>query len=555
VIPVSDSDDAAGIATVRSVSRRWVGLAVVGIALMVASGIAVSWMLPPSRLDRVDLGLRSLAAIILFAAASLGLLSGRWVARTSAGFASATLVVLAFAGVTSATSLGQNGFGPVLYTSGAALAVALLLAAAAAPEVYDMPSLLRVLRRDGGPIALLAVAALAPVVEAVLVAGMSLPRPARMVLSVLVATGLCVVGARVLRLERATLGWLPAVLVILAAAALARAFVGVWPWFLLIAVGLEALAGGFALGGAVLEVRGALGGTRDGMTSMLQDLGAMRDEDSRRQAAEIERLHEVRSVLAGLQAATFSLRKYEDSLDPGVRRRLQEAVGQELTRLNHLIDPAPEATGRLDLEAVLMSVVLAQREQGLAITTDLGGLFVKGRAGEIATLVSDLLVNARVHATGSPVQMTARTHGEMVELEVRNWGPALPAADAQRVFERSYRGTKTIADGVPGSGLGLYTARKLARSMHGDLQVRSPQGGGCAFVVSMPISRQGEHQVPLPSQVDRATEPLEVHPLRPGADRSHRAARVHDAWHNPDHVGNELAGTGLFSHFHIGRTP
>jgi signal transduction histidine kinase len=402
----------------------------------------------------------------------------------------------------------------VIYTSAAALAVALLLAAAAAPEVTNAESFRLVLARDGGPVALLAMAALTPVVEALMVAAIPLPLPARMVLSALVTAGLSYAGMRLLTLDRPRLSWLPAVLMILALATVARAFVGVWSGALFVAFGLDAVASTFALVGAVKEVRAALVGTTDGMTSMLQDLGAMRDEDSRRRAEEVERLHEVRSVLAGLHAATGSLRKYEDSLDPGVRRRLQDAVAQELSRLNQLIDPTtPEVAEDLDLEAVLTSVLLSEREQGLVVMADLANLSVLGRSSEIATLVSDLLVNARVHAPGSSVQLTARADGGMVTLEVRNWGPELSAIEGERVFERAFRGSQPIADGVPGSGLGLYTARRLARRMDGDLQLRSPVGGGCCFVVTLPAGGGSAVRAPSPQHADQILEAADVHPL------------------------------------------
>jgi signal transduction histidine kinase len=417
----------------------------------------------------------------------------------------------------------------LISTGGAALAVVLLLAAAAAPEVNDAPSVRRLLAREGGPIALLALAALTPVVDAVLGVGMMMPVPVRMVISILVATGWLVAGTQLLRLDRPRLGWLPAVLVILAVAALVRAFAGVWSGSLLVALGLKTLAGGFALVGAVMAVRAALVSTTDGTTSMLQDLSAMRDEDSRRRAEEVERLHEVRSVLAGLRAATGSLRKYEDSLDPGVRRRLEDAVGEELSRLNQLIDPKkPEVTEELDLEAVVMPVVLAEREQGLVVTTDFADVSVQGRSGEIATLVSDLLVNARVHAPGSAVRLTARVDRGVVALDVRDWGPGLPAIEADRVFERSYRGTRPIAAGVPGSGLGLFTARKLARQMHGDLKLRAPAGGGCCFVATLPVAREGDDQAQSPQQVHQALDAVNAHSVLLGAIQHHPGPRQHD---------------------------
>jgi signal transduction histidine kinase len=260
------------------------------------------------------------------------------------------------------------------------------------------------------------------------------------------------------------------------------------------------------------------------MTSMLQDLSEMQDEDSRRRADEVERLHEVRSVLAGLRAATGSLRKYEDSLDPGVRRRLEDAVGAELIRLNELIDPSPpEITDELDLEAVVTPVVVAQREQGLVVTTDLANLFVRGNATEVATLVSDLLVNARVHAQGSAVRLSARVDHGVVVLAVRDWGPGLSAIEAERVFERSYRGARTIAAGDPGSGLGLYNARRLARRMQGDLKVRSSAGGGCCFVATFPVDQSRDTEVLDALEGDLSTGRSPVPKTIPHRDvRAHR---------------------------------
>jgi signal transduction histidine kinase len=510
--------------------RRALAVVVGVVVVVVVAGSAVPWLMPRAGVEQVQSGLVHLQAATLFGAASLGLLSGHWVARTSVGFACAALLVLALAGAVSGTAVGQTGFGPVMPTSGAALAVALLLAAVAAPEVNDAESFGRVLTRESGPIALLALVALTPVVDALLVAGMTMPVPVRMVFSALAAAGLLVAGTLVYRFDRQRLGWLPAVLVILAVEAVVRAFVGVWPGSLLVAMGLEAIAGVFALVGAAMAARAALVSTVDGMTSMLQDLNAMRDQESGRRTEESERLHEVRSVLAGLRAATGSLRKYEDSLDPGVRRRLEDAVGAETSRLNHLIDPGiPEVTEGLDLEAVVMSVVVAERAQGLVVTTDLTDVSVRGRAAEIATLVSDLLENVRVHAPGSAVRVTARVGGGVVTLEVRDWGPGLSAVEAERVFERSYRGARPIAAGVPGSGLGLYNARKLAQQMQGDLQVRAPAGGGCCFVATLPVAPKGDNEVLEALEIDLSTDRSQLVEMTPLYDvRAHPRTDGHD---------------------------
>ena len=274
------------------------------VVVVVGAASAVRWLMPGAGVAEAHLILRTVEAVILFGTASLGLLSGRWAARTSAGFACAALLVLACADAASAISLGGTGFGPVVSAAGAAFAVVLLLGAAAAPQVNGAASIRRLLVRDSGPIALVALAALIPFVNAVFVAAMTMRLPGRALLSALVAAGWLAAGNQVLKLDRTKLRWLPAVLAILATAAVVRAFVGLWPGALRTALGLEVLAGALALLGAAMAVRGALVGTTDGMTSMLQDLRAMRDQDSRRRAEEVETLHEVRSVLASLRVAT-----------------------------------------------------------------------------------------------------------------------------------------------------------------------------------------------------------------------------------------------------------
>jgi len=146
-----------------------------------------------------------------------------------------------------------------------------------------------------------------------------------------------------------------------------------------------------------------------------------------------------------------------------------------------------------------------------------------GRAAEIATLVSGLLVNARLHAPGSAVRLTARVDGGVVALKVRDWGPGLSAVEATRVFERSYRGARPIAEGVPGSGLGLHNARKLARQMQGDLQLLAPEGGGCCFVATFPVAREEDDQVIEDLESDWSAEQSEPIQRIPGKDvRAHK---------------------------------
>ena len=57
-------------------------------------------------------------------------------------------------------------------------------------------------------------------------------------------------------------------------------------------------------------------------------------------------------------------------------------------------------------------------------------------------------------------------------------------ADHQRIFERFQRARTT----KEGSGLGLAIARRLARSMGGDITLDSAPGQGARFTLSLPAA-------------------------------------------------------------------
>ena len=69
-------------------------------------------------------------------------------------------------------------------------------------------------------------------------------------------------------------------------------------------------------------------------------------------------------------------------------------------------------------------------------------------------------------------------------VHVADDGPGIDPADQQRIFERFERGS----GGAQGSGLGLAIARRLARSMNGDIQLYSRPAMGSRFSLVLPAA-------------------------------------------------------------------
>ena len=79
-----------------------------------------------------------------------------------------------------------------------------------------------------------------------------------------------------------------------------------------------------------------------------------------------------------------------------------------------------------------------------------------------------------------------------VILEVIDTGPGLAPEDAERVFERFYRTDSSRNRRSGGTGLGLSIVSALIAAHGGAVGVRSTQGVGTTFTVTLP---RGEDQL------------------------------------------------------------
>ena len=245
-------------------------------------------------------------------------------------------------------------------------------------------------------------------------------------------------------------------------------------------------------GNSVMRLRGALLDTEQQLTA--------------EEAEQEERLHDARSVIAALKAASLTLDRYDERLDHAMKHRLRATMVTELSRLERVIagrQEDPLEVFRLD--AALTPVLTAEREAGLVICKELGSLAAKGRPLELATVVQNLLVNARNYAPGSVVRVTARCVGSDVQVLVEDRGPGIDPREHARIFERGYR--TAAAAGREGTGLGLYLARRLMREQGGDIEVRERPGGGVTFVIRVLGPTAAEVQLELPVQRESSSTP------------------------------------------------
>ena len=115
---------------------------------------------------------------------------------------------------------------------------------------------------------------------------------------------------------------------------------------------------------------------------------------------------------------------------------------------------------------------------------------VMGYEKAIETVIVNLLLNA-ADATppGGTVTLAIRASAEggAVEIEVRDTGPGIPPALRERIFEPFFT-TKAAGHGT---GLGLTVCRGILDRHGGTIRIDAPPGGGCRFVVTIPLQPVG----------------------------------------------------------------
>jgi CheY-like chemotaxis protein len=219
--------------------------------------------------------------------------------------------------------------------------------------------------------------------------------------------------------------------------------------------------------------------------------------------------HDIRTPLTGILAfsellATSGLGERESRWVEAIK----DAAGH-LTELTTLaVEAARAGAGRLELRcetfalphfAARLALSLAARAEakGLACEISIQDDLPEHVAGDPALLraaIENLVANAVKFTergqVGLRIASAPLPRGKLrLSFAVSDSGIGMSDAEIGRLFRPFAQASKEIAQRFGGSGLGLVQVRRLARSMHGDLEVESTAGRGSAFHLTVVLDR------------------------------------------------------------------
>jgi len=215
--------------------------------------------------------------------------------------------------------------------------------------------------------------------------------------------------------------------------------------------------------------------------------------------------HELLNSLTVIAGYAHTLRMASGDQAAEVATKCAEVIDRHAARMEAQIRNVREAdllaSGTLGLRTEPIDLGSAAREVIADLAGALGRRPVSARiAGDnrinadparLRQIIANLLTNAcKFSPAGTDIEVSVSSDGEESALTVTDQGPGVASEWREAIFEPFGRPDSN----VPGSGLGLYVARGLARAHGGDVEAVESSTGAC-FVLHLPLAvREDLHQ-------------------------------------------------------------
>lgn len=246
-----------------------------------------------------------------------------------------------------------------------------------------------------------------------------------------------------------------------------------------------------------------------GAVALLSDVTAIRRLEQVRIDFVANVSHELRTPLAAIMGALETLADPEE--EEATRVRFLDIGNRNAARLQAIVSDlldlsSIEAEGdRMPLEPVRADAPLRTAAGALAGAAESKGVklelppalatqpWVRGNSQRLEQVFTNLLENAiKYTPKGGRVIARVRLTPKEVLVDVEDSGMGIPTASLPRIFERFYRVDRSRSRDMGGTGLGLAIVKHVVRAHGGTVSVKSEEGQGTSFTVSLPRIQESQ---------------------------------------------------------------
>ena len=231
---------------------------------------------------------------------------------------------------------------------------------------------------------------------------------------------------------------------------------------------------------------------------------AMEDVDLKLEKAERDSetmsalAHELMTPVTVIQGFAETLADRADALDAKTIEEWARTIGRNASNMASIIRSFRETAqlesgeAELDIEPVELVQAVAETLSDLSALTSGREVILDAPAPlevvadrvKVRQILTNLISNAvKFSPLGTPIEISVLAGTFYAEICVRDHGRGIAADRVGSLFKKFAR----LDAPEPGSGLGLYICRRLARAHGGDVIYREVEGGGARFCLRVPL--------------------------------------------------------------------
>ena len=213
--------------------------------------------------------------------------------------------------------------------------------------------------------------------------------------------------------------------------------------------------------------------------------------------------HELRTPLSVIRGYLSIIEQGSlGALNASGRKAVSVVLAKAL-EMNFLIEQMLEAArleeGRLNLKLELVDLSelasaaidtvspLADAQHPLILESGRDQVHAMADPSRVTTILTNLLDNAiKYSPAGGEIRCRVWEEDHRAFVSVQDRGMGIAQEDQPRLFSRFSRLISAETQHIPGTGLGLYLSRELARQLGGDIVLDSVPGKGSTFTLSLP---------------------------------------------------------------------
>jgi CheY-like chemotaxis protein len=161
------------------------------------------------------------------------------------------------------------------------------------------------------------------------------------------------------------------------------------------------------------------------------------------------------------------------------------------------VDPVGHSVNGL-LTRMALEFAAPARQKGLTLHVAPCSAVIRSDRDLLERILRNLLSNAVRYTSNGRILLGCRRQGDQLRIEVWDTGPGIPSDQLDIIFEEFYRGNTSSTSDAAGFGLGLSIVDRLSRLLNHSLTVRSNEGKGSVFAISVPMEVEAETRLIAP---------------------------------------------------------